>query len=70
MISPISFTASIFIPARVEPMFTLEHTKKVMRSDELPIIVLERAGAAKKLYPERVEWEEWCEIFKKEQKLQ
>lgn len=51
-------------------VFTLEHTKKVMRSDELPIIVLERAGAAKELYPERVEWEEWCEIFKKEQKLQ
>ena len=51
-------------------VFSLEHTKKVMRSDELPIILLERAGAAKELYPERVEWEEWCEIFKKEQKLQ
>ena len=50
-------------------VFSLEHTKKVMRSDELPIILLERDGCAKEVYPERVEWEEWCEVFKKEQNL-
>lgn len=50
-------------------VFSLEHTKNVMRSDELPIIVIERNNAAKEIYPNRVEWEEWCDVFKKEQGL-
>lgn len=50
-------------------VFSLEHTKKVMRSDELPIIVVERNNIAKEVYSERVEWEEWCKVFKNEQHL-
>lgn len=50
-------------------VFTLEHTKKAMRSDELPIIVMEHNKVAKDIYPERVEWQEWCNVFQKEQKL-
>lgn len=50
-------------------VFSLEHTIKVMRSDELPIILLERDGFAQKAYPDRIEWKEWCEVFKKEQKI-
>jgi len=40
-----------------------------MRSDELPIIVMEHNKVAKDIYPERVEWQEWCNVFQKEQKL-
>lgn len=50
-------------------VFSLEHTQKVMRSDELPIIVVERNNIAKEVYSERVEWEEWCKVFKNEQHL-
>lgn len=50
-------------------VFSLEHTKKVMRSDELPIIVIEKNNVAKGVYPERVEWEGWCKVFKNEQHL-
>lgn len=50
-------------------VFTLEHTQRVMRSDELPILILERDDTVKKLYPKRIEWKEWCNVFKREQKL-
>ncbi len=48
-------------------VFTLPVTKKLMRSDELPIMVVERNQCARYVYPERVEWNAWCEIFIKEQ---
>ena len=50
-------------------VFSLERCKTGMRSDELPIIVLERDNCAKDIYYERVEWEDWCKLFKKEQGL-
>lgn len=50
-------------------VFSMEHTKKVMRSDELPIIVFERNCIAKEVYPDRVVWEEWCKVFIDEQHL-
>lgn len=62
----ISFATGYPLDAYV---FTLERCKSAMRSDELPIIVMERNNIAKTIYPKRVEWNEWCEVFKKEQGL-
>ena len=50
-------------------VFTLPVTQKLMRSDELPIMVTERGECARQAYPERVEWDEWCAIFTKEQNI-
>lgn len=50
-------------------VFTLPVTQKLMRSDELPIMVTERDECARQAYPERVEWDEWCAIFRQEQQL-
>ena len=50
-------------------VFTLSVAQKLMRSDELPIMVVERNGCAMNTYPERVEWNEWCDVFRKEQHL-
>lgn len=50
-------------------VFSLKHTKEIMRSDELPIIILEHANFTKEIYPKRVEWKEWCDLFEKEQNL-
>lgn len=37
---------------------------KKMRTDELPIILIERNNCMLSLYPERVEWEQFVSIFK------
>lgn len=50
-------------------VFTLPVAQKLMRSDELPIMVVERNQCAKQAYPERVEWDEWCMVFRKEQNI-
>lgn len=50
-------------------VFTLEKTKSVMRSDELPIMVLEKDECAKQVYPDRVDWNNWCKIFRSEQNI-
>ncbi len=50
-------------------VFTLPVAQKLMRSDELPIMVVERNLCAINAYPNRVEWEAWCKIFKKEQNI-
>ncbi len=50
-------------------VFTLPVVQKLMRSDELPIIVVERNKCAQEIYPDRVEWDEWCEVFVKEQNI-
>lgn len=50
-------------------VFTLPVAQRLMRSDELPIMIVERNRCAGQVYPERVEWEEWCDVFRKEQNL-
>lgn len=51
-------------------VFTLPVAQRLMRSDELPIMVVEKNQCARQTYPKRVEWRDWCEIFKKEQRIE
>lgn len=47
-------------------VFTKKQTHDKMSLKELPIMMKEENGCMQDVYPERVEWEEWCKLFKKE----
>ncbi len=50
-------------------VFTVEHSKKVMKTDEVPIIIKGNQLKISKYYDALIQYNDFVDIFKKEQKL-